>query len=505
MLNKPTTTPSPTNAGGAFRQRWATGQIGNENYLFLLICTLAQLATIWITWPLWEVRQSPINLPWIASAPQIPFGLLMIVSLMGVLISPREFGLGIHLAVLGTAICADQFRCQPQVLWVAVLMIACVWDRTKPFCVWALVALWLWAGIHKSVSAEWFGGNTLQLLNQAGIAPAMDWCFGFALLVTVSELAQGIWAILRPRGAAITCVLLHFGIAGFMLYIQWNLSVVPWNLCTGIVGAWLMSRTATRKHMLAVPALAAGTGYRWLARSVIAALLILPAGFYTGHVRHCFAHALYSGGLPLACISKLDGTVEELEGWDIVHVPFPHVHSAFLQYFRLTGAPGEKLHIREMLPWLSSRYYRLDDRGLPREISQQAFFDTTATGDISGIALDDRVAIFELIKNGASMKRRTADSMIFAISFKPEYFNPGLLELVSGLPNVEEIQLQGCDVRNDDLKKMADLKKLEGIGLNKTPITVAGLEHLAKLKRLNLIEYKGQLYDSIRQIMAAGD
>lgn len=486
------------------RSVWAAGQIGYENYFFLVICIFAQLLTVLITWPLWEIRQSPINLPWIAAMPQIPFGILMIASLVGVLVSPRRYGLAIHLAVLVAAVLLDQTRCQPQVLWVAVLSVACVFDRAKQFCVWALVALWLWAGIHKAISSEWYQGNAFQLMQQAGVVEPLRWCYWFALLVTISEIAQGVLAIFRPRIAATTCVLLHLGIGGFMMFIQYNYSVVPWNICTAIVGTWLMLNAAIEKNVpckpiLALPKPAQTPGALWIGRCVVAALLILPVGFYTGHIRHCFAHVLYSGGLPLASISKTDGTVDQLLGWEMIRVPFPHEPSAFRDYFSLTAVPGEKLHIHEIRPWLSSHYYQLDHRRQPQEISRKAFFSSQS--GVAGVGCDDRTATFELIESGAVMKRRTADSMIFAILFPPEHFSAGLLDLVTDLPNVEEIQLRGCDIRDDDLKKLVPLNRLQGIGLNQTPITGSGLKHLSKMKQLGLIEYNGQVYGSIDEIL----
>jgi len=253
------------------------------------------------------------------------------------------------------------------------------------------------------------------------------------------------------------------------------------------------------KHALAIPAPKHPAGRRWLGWCAVAALLILPAGFYTGHVRHCFAHLLYSGGLPLASISKTDGTVDQLLGWDAIHVPFPHETSAFRDYFSLTAAPGEKLHIHETRRWLSSHYYQLDQHRQLQEISRAEFFADDSS--IGGIACDDRAATFELLDSGAKMKRRTVDSMIFAISFPPEIFSVGLLDLVNDLPNIEEIQLRGCDVRDDDLKKIVTLNRLSGIGLDQTPITHIGLKHLSEMKRLTLIEYNGQVYNSIGEII----
>jgi len=80
MLKKKKTTPQvATDSQSAERSAtWAAGQIGYQNYFFLVICICAQLATVLVTWSLWEVRQSPINLPWIEGLPQIPFGILML-------------------------------------------------------------------------------------------------------------------------------------------------------------------------------------------------------------------------------------------------------------------------------------------------------------------------------------------------------------------------------------------------------------------------------------------
>jgi hypothetical protein len=483
---------------------WAAGEIGYENYFFLVICVVAQLATVLITWPLWEVRPWPINLPWVSGLPQFPFGFLMIASLIGVLASPKRYGLPIHYAILLAAILTDQTRCQPQVIWVAFLTLPCAYARTKQFCVWALVTLWLWAGLHKFFSSEWFQGNTFQLMHQAGVADAIGWCYAFALLVTISEIAQGVLTILRPRFSAITCALLHFGIAGFMIYIQYNLSVVPWNICTAIVGAWLMRQAVTVetlsfKGMLAITATARSTGNRWLQKGAVAGMLMLPIGFYTGHVRHCFAHVLYSGGLPLISISKADRSVDQLLDWDVIGVPFPREPAAFGEYFRLTAAPGEKMHIHEVRPWLKSHYYKMSDRGNVEEISRAEFY--ASDSGVSGIGCDDRTATFELIQSGAKMKRRTSDSMIFAISFAPESFSSESLRWINDLPNIEEIQLRGCTVGDDDLKKLVTLNRLRGIGLNDTPITAGGLKHLAGMKQLDLIEYDGQVYNSIEGII----
>ena len=510
------TTESMT-ATGSVGHALGHRQTGATSYIFIVVCVLAQLATVLITWPLWQIRHSPINLPWVSGLPQIPFGFLLLVSLVGVLISPKKVGLSIHLGILTAAILTDQMRCQPQVIWVAVLTIGCVRKSARPFCAWALVSLWLWAGIHKLLSAEWFGANSLLLLQQAGIDRSADWCYWFALTIGAGELIQGLLAIARPRIAALTGMMLHLGITGFMLFIQWNLSVVPWNVCTAIVGSWLMYQGSAKHHALKIPVFSLAKSSRtvqhtprarrlierlghlqWLPACAVACLLLTPLGVYTGHVRHCFAHVLYSGNLPLAAISKLDGSVQPLEGWETIRVPFPHEPKAFLDYFSATGFPGEKMHIHEVRPWLKSRYYLVDRRHQIQEISQQQFYDSQYS--IAGIGYDDRCAVYQLANQGTLMKRRNIQSMIFAIQFSPELFTRNLLDLVSALPNVEEIQLRGCDVNDTDLEKLTSLKKLQGVGLNDTPVTIEGLKYLAKIESLEFIEFRDQIYSSVEEI-----
>ena len=150
-------------------------QIGWTNFCCLLLCIAAQACTIWISWPAWEFRplvdQTIPNLPWIAGTPQFSTGVLLLVSLGLAAISPKRFGLMFHLGLLFLSIAMDQFRCQPQVIAIALMMAACVWPAARRICVWYLIAMWTWAGIHKLFSPDWFGPVTGYLLSdfQSGL------------------------------------------------------------------------------------------------------------------------------------------------------------------------------------------------------------------------------------------------------------------------------------------------------------------------------------------------
>ncbi len=467
------------------RLGWFNSQIGGESYFFLAVCVIAQLATVLITWPTWQVRTQPPNLPWFQSTPQFSCGILLVISLVLVLISPRKCGLAFHLVILTLAISMDQFRCQPQVLSIAFLMAACVWKPVRRVCVWFLVSMWLWAGIHKYVSPDWFMQVSYQLLSGTRV-DAKRFHFAFAVIVMVGELLLAVAAWRKPKLAAAGCVALHFGIVAFLVVIDWNRSVLPWNLCTAVVGAWLLWNAETvgatpGQRRLAIPD-------SWCEKTAIIALLIVPVGMYFGVVRHCFAHALYSGNLPMGLVTHRDG-IEPLEVWDELQFPFPNVPKAYRDYFLLTGAVGDKLHIRDP-GGISSRYFRLASIGRLQEITVDDFF-SGRDGSVEGIALDDPRKIYLLEMSNATLLKRSRAEMIYAVKFDPGRFDATLLAHLRGLPNLEQIQLAACDVEDNDLELLSGYRKLMGLGLDGTAITNAGLKQLHDLPSLIVLEHEG--------------
>jgi hypothetical protein len=467
------------------------------SYIFLVICVLAQLATIFITWPTWQVREFPVNLPWIAGAPQMPMGVLLALSLLLVLVAPRKkFGMPLHLIVLFVAIAMDQFRCQPQVLSITVLMMACVWKPIRQLCIWYLISMWLWTGIHKLISPDWFGHSSVNLLKRLQLINPYHYNVHFAVIVAASEIGLGVLAFLRPRIAAFFCVALHAGITIFLCKVNWNQSVWPWNLCTAIVGAWLLyNASVTPPKIIQKP------NSKWQL-AVLFAILVVPAGFYFGIVRNCFAHVLYSDHLPVAAITRGPGKVELLNGWNDFAFPFPRDKAAFVAYLKASGKPGEKLHVLEPRKLVKGGYFELDANGQVKEIDEPTFFASKAN-TTPGIGCDDPRAVLKLELADVSMRKRELRSMIFAAVFEPEKFTPDLLECLRGLPNVEEIQLEGCQIRDEDVRKLVVLPKLKRVGLSDTPITPEGLRHLKKVKSLEAFHYRGEIYLSVDEALTA--
>ena len=492
---------------------WKLGpnQIGAANYGFLVVCILAQAITILLTWPTWQFREAPVNLPWIASTPQFSCGILLIVTLVLALVSPRKWGVTIHLIVLGIAILMDQFRCQPQILSVTVMMVACVWPSVRSICVWFLVTMWIWAGVHKLISPDWTGFIANWLFSKLSIN---DRSLQIVLATTIalSELGLGLVAWIRPKLAVIGCVGLHIGIVIFLLAINWNASVLPWNLATAIVGAWLLWTANTRSPDSSESnATGVSSGQRlklpaptW-GKLFVVVLFVVPAGTYFGAVRHCFAHVLYSGNLPIAVTTHHDG-LELLDTWKTLHVPFPHEPKAYRDYFALTASVGEKLHIHDPRSGVESQYYVCEPDRSIRAISESEFFQSR-NGSSTGVARDDPAAVFKLAVNKATMKKRSKKEMVFAVLFNPDHFKPELLSVLHGLPNLEEIQLADCNLTDRDLRQLNGLNHLTGIGLSRTSISDAGLANLQHVPKLQTIEHEGSLITSqfLEQFLSSRD
>lgn len=445
-------------------------------YFMLTVCVAAQAITLWMTWRLWQVRDTPPQLPaW--DLPQLPFGALMLATLVVVLIRPRV-GCLLHVAVLLVSFVFDQYRTQPQFIAIALLMGGCCFAPGQVVSRWFLVSLWLWAGLHKFLSPEWHGPNAHAIAESLGaFAEANYLVLGF--VIALSEAAQGVLAIWRPRWASVGCVLLHVGIVVILSpwFYNWNVSVFPWNLCTAVVGAWVLWNAPP------------GFPARPLPLAVAAALLIMPAGFYLGWVDHGIASVLYSGHLPHGVITRSDG-VEKVGGIGELWIPFPNERRLLRIYFERSAGPGDKLHIRDPRRLLPDLYYLIDANGRAISISRERFL-AAGVGEVAGLEYDDPVNLFKLLQAKTRLLRRQRGEMIYAVEIKPENYSPALLQLLQGLPNLEQLQLQGCPVEDADLEQLAGLHRLSGIGLNGTNVTAGALRPLAKLPALTYIECEG--------------
>lgn len=444
-------------------------------YALLIVAVIAQAATILITWPLWQVRETPVHMPLI-DLPQIPFGIWILGTLILVLIRP-SIGLAIHVASLLVAFAFDQYRTQPQVIANAVLMLATIENVGLVIVRWFLASLWLWAGTHKLLSPDWFSFGSWYMVEKLHVNPE-DFQMLFAYGVSLGEITVGLLAIFRPRWAAIPCVLMHVGIVIFLspIFYNHNVSVVPWNLATAVIGGWVMWNA---------PSIRPQFRWEWVTAVV---LLAYPAGFYLGWVDHGIASVLYSNHLPEGMITTQDGA-STITGWGDLYVPFPNERRLLTQYFQRSSQPGDKLHMSEPRPWLGDRYYVLGgDRQLVEQTREQ--FVQGSDNEVHGMEVESRRIRFLLARAGVKMLRREEQMTVYAVEIPPKRYRPELLDLLSGLPNLEQINLAGCEVTDEDLKRLPLLPKLVGIGLTDTPVSNASIETLLKQPRLMVIEYQ---------------
>ena len=149
------------------------------------------------------------------------------------------------------------------------------------------------------------------------------------------------------------------------------------------------------------------------------------------------------------------------------------------------------MHVRDPLRKDSDAYFLKDMSRTVVPISADRFYqqsDESATGEVAGVALDDARTVLRLARGGVDMRKRAEGEMVFAATFKPEFYSSDLLPLLQGLPNLEELSLEGCDVSDEDLKQLPRLRKLYGVILRGTHVTEQGLTELKRTHNLEVIE-----------------
>ena len=448
----------------------------STRYVLLLVSAVAQLISLMITWPLWNVRTEVPHLPVFEFAvPQMPFGWILVLTLAVIPFRPK-LGVWLHFSVMLVATLSDQMRAQPQFLAGWILMLATLGHSWKNYTRWFLSSLWIWAGLHKAISSDWNAHRAFQMADALGL-DAVSWFTTVAIAVAVTEITVGLLAWWKPKWGAVGCVLMHVGIAIYLspLFKDWNYSVLPWNLATAIVGGWILWTCDEQSTIRQ--------------RTVFCVLMILPAGFFVGWLDHGYSHVLYSGSIPQGLITRADGSVEKIRGWGKLAIPFPNERRTLRQRFKADAGEGDRLHILDPRSALDDLHF-ICANGKVKPISRNDFF-APQPGSVAGVELDSARHVFLLTLARARMLKREDAAMIYAVEFKPENFKAEQLSHLRFLPNVEQVQLSGTSVTDDDLRWLIDLPKLAAIGLNETSVTDRGLAILSKSKFLKTVQVNG--------------
>lgn len=461
----------------------------------MLLAIAAQFSAILLTWPIWTRRESPLALPLLAASfwdallsplPTDTVGSLMLTSLLLCVVWPR-WGGWLQGLLLLAACAADQYRFQPQFLFVSVGILAFSRPYRVPWVRWLFISMWLWAGLHKVLSPEWFGIRSFSLFSSLSPS-AQSWHVHGAWGIALMEILLGGMAWLRPRLAAFSCVPLHMGIAVFLspLGINYNASVIPWNLFLAVAG-FLLFYNSDNVESIRKPV---------PARSALPVLLLLyPAGFYLGWIDHSLAFVLYSGGLPEARITEpgikvpqsssrqsSHGIIRTPEHWG---VPFPYEQRTLLTYFERNAHTGAKLHIHDPRPFLEDCFFLKTESGV-LTISEERFLRSSAT-EPTGEYRRDLADSFQLVARKHQLYRRWEGGPIYAIQFNSSTFQSEDLDLLRGLPGLEQLQLRNCNIRQQDLSRLPQLLNLRAIDVHNTSLTVRSLVVLQSFPRLKTV------------------
>ena len=336
----------------------------DSRYLLRWFLVLCQGASIALTWPLWQARTgavSPPNLPIADVLDHMQFGMgeLLISSLAVVLIWPR-IGAIVHGGLLAAAMALDQLRIQPEFVSLAILIAGTI-PRPGPLLLARshLIALWLFAGLHKLLSSGyvWEAGPDLARGLFANLSDRKHFLVSIAM--AVAELTLGIIAIypLSRKSVPVMAFIVHGGILLSLVVQGWNTAVWPWNLALAAAGYGFFAGWDGPLWLPANSTTTASIGWKIAS----AAILTYPLLFYVNLCDGYLAWCVYSANVPDAVIyddQSPDGERLFDRAYKPLNAPFSPSVRLFEQYFRRTAQRGDRMEIDDPRPlsrWLGKQ------------------------------------------------------------------------------------------------------------------------------------------------------
>jgi hypothetical protein len=311
---------------------------------FRLVVSAAFIGTIAITWPLWNVRDSPALLPAL-DLPQLSLGAPLIAAALATLIWPFPGTIVVSLLV-AYGMVTDQTRMQPEFFSLPILLWGTLPSAsTRLIARTHLLALWFYAGLHKILSPDFLMDSGPRLAMALPIAIPHNLLALGTAAIALAEIGTAILAFWRRSRwlAAWFALVIHGAILlSLAASGEWrNVAVWPWNLvlaCSGfaLIAPW---REGLGSAFLAAPL---------LPRLAAATIAVAPIGFYAGVVDAYPAHHLYSSGVAQATVYCPVGCRPEQDvnaTWYALNVPLPPEPRLFTASFAKTCAPGDVLRI----------------------------------------------------------------------------------------------------------------------------------------------------------------
>ena len=307
---------------------------------------VAQLATVVLTWDLWQQRTTPPLLPIFDTLPQISMGPLLIIVLTISLFATRLATIS-YLLVLIYAFLADQTRLQPEFVSMALLLISIEFEFARFIGRAHLITLWVWSGIHKMLS-HGFETDLMWISEWINIpTPALRW------IIPIMEVSLGVAAITyRTRKFAILmAICLHGGILILLIGNNWNSAVWPWNIALPAASVFLLNESKGYKFTNNFQKLNVQTQTHALAALIWTIAWIYPAGFYLGISNAYMSHNLYSGNTKTAFVCAIN-TDHDWKCFNLsaktnksLNVPLPPESYIFKSQFKRSCKPNETLFI----------------------------------------------------------------------------------------------------------------------------------------------------------------
>jgi hypothetical protein len=323
---------------------------------FRIVVLTALIASIGITWPLWNLRQSPPLLPAIG-LPELSLGVPLLVACIGALFAPR-FGVIVLTVLVVYGMATDQTRMQPEFFSLPLLL----WgsfplEHARLLARAHLISLWFYSGLHKLLSPGFLAGAGSHLVQAFPLAVPERFVAASAIGIAMLEIGIAVFALwpATRRQAAWLAFALHIGVV-LVLSARGegrNLAVWPWNIalaCSGfaLIAPW---KTSLGSDLVSAPL---------VGRVTVGILLFAPLGFYAGIVDAYPANQLYSSGTasettycPRGCRPEQDVNAT----WFALNVPLPPEPRLYLATFAKTCAPGDVLRIGDPHPppWIDKR------------------------------------------------------------------------------------------------------------------------------------------------------
>lgn len=330
-----------------------------------LLSITALVATYLLTWDLWQPRDvpAPPNLPVLSFLSGIGFAVVLPLAALVAVKFPRV-GAVSHAVLLLVAMLGDQIRLQPECVSLTILLLGSAFPRNGlALARWHFVALWIWAGLNKALSAGWPGVGVYFMVGTIGLASLSPIAM---VVIPLVETGLGVMGLNRRWWPAVRVVapLVHLQILFTLLLAHWNTSVWPWNIAIAATAPFLFlpdragAEPPRARHSVPSPQLRPG-----VVRAIGILMVIYPAGFYVGITDAYLGHNLYSANTRTASICQVSTgqyapTCSETSftsTWNTLNVPLPPERRLYLAWFQKVCRPGETLRLRGIWTHLAPR------------------------------------------------------------------------------------------------------------------------------------------------------